>query len=725
MHVNVENSPRFRDRPFRTAMVLACILTVASFAPAVADAQRSKEPSRANAGVKIELSGVVSQWSPVLTEMGRKLTGDTHHLTMIDSPKYGLVQLDMGGVHLTVTPGSKYRAIGLLYEQRRFVPNQVLEVHHATEDEAHHATDHEAERGAPMRDQEYLSGLEDPEITLPQLTSATMLIIPFYCSTASIGSTPGTATPADYENLVTSTISPWFGRQSNGQRSFIPTSTPWLDRCTNGVTLSQDDAAVAAGYNPSAYDRVVYVDSAPNLFVLGIAENIPGRRILITQGSLDPGLWSHELGHLEGLFHANTVLCTDPNAAGAPAMYSPWVDCNMTQYGDFNDTMGLDAGSVVTPILRPFSAGQRAQNGWLAPGALQTVTASGTYSISSISDPTATGPTALRIPHPTGTLFVEYRTPVGDDAWISGNPQMSDGVQVRVKGPLMMNNDAPETRHHNLALIDGTPSTPTLSDAALPWNTPMTMPQDSMTISAAQNSSGGADLTVTFPNPHVPSPVENLTAVFDPVTGTAIAQWDPPLRLGGGMFYIVAPSPTVEVWDSNDPLPAGWQLVPGNQFSATVPALPDGFTGVSVAALSIGAGTGAVFTTSNLWWSHRSVTASNLVAIEGTGANTTYSIPATASRPAPIPSGISYFPVAITATAGSDYINPVFGAWSLQFPAGSTQTNAYLTVVGDAAPEPSETVQLYWIDNVCPSGSIIPGCSVNQPLSTITIHDDD
>ncbi len=171
---------------------------------------------------------------------------------------------------------------------------------------------------------------------------------------------------------------------------------------------------------------------------------------------------------------------------------------------------------------------------------------------------------------------------------------------------------------------------------------------------------------------------------------------------------------------------AGWVAGRTRQrVSTTVNLFPNGFTGVSVAALSIGAGTGAVFSSSDLWWNRRTFSAPNQILLEGTGFNSNYPITITASRPALDASTFQYQPHDITTTGGADYQSPTWGSWSVQFAPGAVQANSYLTVNGDSVDEPNELLDLMWTDNLCPAGGLIPGCSVSTVLSHITIVDDD
>lgn len=230
-------------------------------------------------GIKTEIGGTISQWAPLLTSAGTEKfakKGDVH-LTMLDTVKYGLVQIDMGSLHLQLVPGSKYRAIGTLYSNRRFVPSEVIEMTPAdpkeVDQEHNTATAPSAEQREAIAKlsagelSKYLAANPSPPAGASTSGPATMLIVPFYCSSATTGNAPGTNTPTDFESLITNVVSPWYSRQTHGNRTFVPVSTPWLDLCAGGTSIGQDAAALNAGFDPATYDRVVYVDAAPNPWV--------------------------------------------------------------------------------------------------------------------------------------------------------------------------------------------------------------------------------------------------------------------------------------------------------------------------------------------------------------------------------------------------------------------------------------------------------------------------
>jgi len=129
-------------------------------------------------------------------------------------------------------------------------------------------------------------------------------------------------------------VDAFFRTSSFGRVSFTSTVTPWVRAYDNApacnpltIAYPADDAARAAGYDPSAYDRIVYLFPKNECSWAGSRW---GKRALLN-GTLTVANTAHELGHTFGLPHAQAWSC-------APR------PCGVVNYGDPYDTMGSGTG---------------------------------------------------------------------------------------------------------------------------------------------------------------------------------------------------------------------------------------------------------------------------------------------------------------------------------------------------------------------------------------------
>jgi hypothetical protein len=129
-------------------------------------------------------------------------------------------------------------------------------------------------------------------------------------------------------------VDAFFRASSFGRMSFTSTVTPWLRAYGDAppcnpvaIAYPADDAARAAGYDPSAYDRIAYLFPTNECAWTGSRW---GNRALLN-GTLTVATTAHELGHTYGLPHAQAWSC-------APR------PCGVVNYGDLYDTMGSGTG---------------------------------------------------------------------------------------------------------------------------------------------------------------------------------------------------------------------------------------------------------------------------------------------------------------------------------------------------------------------------------------------
>ena len=158
-----------------------------------------------------------------------------------------------------------------------------------------------------------------------------------------------------------------------------------------GWAWAAEKMAAAAGVNLSLYTQKVYVLAPTTAYWAGTAF-LGGNQAWVNGGYWsDKGVYAHEIGHCLGMYHAST-----PSA----------------EYGDGSDVMGY--GLTTLPHT---NAPHKIQMGWLPDTRVQTITQSGSYSIS-LLETAGSAAQALKIAIPNSHLFyyLSYRRRVGFDA---------------------------------------------------------------------------------------------------------------------------------------------------------------------------------------------------------------------------------------------------------------------------------------------------------------------
>lgn len=188
-------------------------------------------------------------------------------------------------------------------------------------------------------------------------------------------------------------------RSSFGQLSLQSTVTPWLaaypgqpacpqpvhERLAPALADPPLAAARLAGFDPDAFDRVIYVVPKTGCEWFGIGV---GREVMLN-GTVSGWIVVHELGHTYGLAHARGRVC-DPT-------------CRISEYGDPFSPMGRTLGD--------FSAYEKHVMGWITDVA--RAERSGNYTVGR-PDVLAAAPHALVVPAAQTEYWLEQRLDVAD-----------------------------------------------------------------------------------------------------------------------------------------------------------------------------------------------------------------------------------------------------------------------------------------------------------------------
>ena len=231
------------------------------------------------------------------------------------------------------------------------------------------------------------------------------------CSPIAVSNMLFSPTQASVDGLYrdTSWNQMWFSGNVVGPYTINYSTTP----CDAGAWAdAADNAALAAGVNPNAYMRKVYVlPSGTCIYGLGTIGGNPSRSWIGDCGGND--VYAHELGHNIGMHHSGN----DPN--------------NDTvvndEYADTSDFMGYGAVG-----WRQVNAPHKVQMGWLPQNKIVTVTASGTHQVSPLETDPSIAPFAqtflVNIPGSSESYYLSYRRPIGYD--VNLNPFYLDKLQI-------------------------------------------------------------------------------------------------------------------------------------------------------------------------------------------------------------------------------------------------------------------------------------------------------
>jgi hypothetical protein len=456
---------------------------------------------------------------------------------------------------------------------------------------------------------------------------------------------------------------------------------------TYAMSQYANAAAVAAGANPWAYSRFVYVFPRNSCSWAGItlksSNSVP--RVYLN-GSFNFKDLAHELGHSFGLDHSTALDC------GATSIGS---SCTMIEYGDKLDDMG--GGSY------HFNAYQKERLGWLNSGTttspIMTVESSGTYFIEPLETLSAGGAKALKILKSVDPVtgdktwyYVEFRQPVGFDSSLASNSNVVNGVLVHQATQF--------SDSFNLFfsyLLDMTPETSSWLDPALAVGRTFQDSTAGFSIAPIACSSAGCSVLVSFSSqadqcvntsptvaltPYQPAPVLPGT----PVTFTVTVRNNATASCANATFNLQAS------------VPSGWSAVFGNPSLTIGPgAMASTTVTVTPAATAVAGAYGLAMTATNSTAPAYSGSASAVFSIAAPQPPVTVTMTVTTDKP-------SYSLNSNAMTRGVVLLgtNPVSGA-SVTFTI--TKSNgSRVTIKGTTGTDGSVTVK-YRVNKRDPRGT--------------------
>ena len=563
------------------------------------------------------------------------------------------------------------------------------------------------------------------------------------------GTAAGTTSLAQVAGDINAGVNAFYQEATYGSVGFTATAGAWVqinpaNNCDPTTVISLAIAAAnAQGLNASGYDRVAVVFKADGstsngwgfgcitaLFAKGFG--VPGFGVVLLEQfqngtsilnlpayagtARNTKLIAHEMGHSEGLWHANRAVCT-----GGSGFVTVSNTCATdAEYGDPFSVMGgqsTTSNQAVPDVTDDsmqaghFSARDKFSAGWLTAAqvfmAAPVGASSGSFTLTPI-ETTAAGYKGARVIVSGKEYWFEIRRAIGLDSWMGSFPGAIDGVLMH----------APRTvtsTTNGTSLFDGKPSTGTdLRDAAIAAGTSVTTPEGAVftvTTSGASTATVAYSTAASLPT----APAAPGTPVASSAPGSVTVSWPAVSNWGSrpASAYVVTAT-------STDGQTTRTGSVASSSTTLAMTNLPRGKSYTfRVAAMNASnvAGTQSVASTVARISYDRPVMALQTI----TEGNVSSARPVAVGLAVAPLADISYRFFTNTGTAQPilDY-TPMSQYSTVTFLAGSTTATISFGVVGDTVAEPLyETVDFTGIDDFRTAGA------QSYALGTVRIRDDD
>jgi hypothetical protein len=281
---------------------------------------------------------------------------------------------------------------------------------------------------------------------------------------------------------------------------------------------------------------------------------------------------AHEWGHNLGLWHANTLKCTQD---GVPVSFvTPVKDrCTHLEYGSEWSFMGRAWAPVMSTI-------ERRQIGWLRAGE-QTTTSEGSITLRRDG-----APMLAWVRNAQGDVFAIEHVTARPDGWWCFGPWWCFGKCHRTSGSSngVMVYYVADTRpwaDRSVYALDMTPHTPWNSDGVLKAMQSWTDPTGKLTLTVTNVSGDEATVHVRASSALLPDPVTDIQVLPLPDLGVANVSWKAPASSHAISHY------EVRVYEGVEQREIYLVGVIGNKTQLQVPAVTRGTDyWVSVRAVS-------------------------------------------------------------------------------------------------------------------------------------------
>ncbi|MBV0934589.1 Ig-like domain-containing protein [Marinobacterium weihaiense] len=315
--------------------------------------------------------------------------------------------------------------------------------------------------------------------------------------------------PEQARTTVFGEASAFLHENSFGQTWLEGEVTPWLtlginsNGCdTSAITAAAHDAATAAGYDLSRYNRLIFaMPYTAGCGFSGVGSVGGTQSTMLINGSMYWFTIAHEMGHNLGLFHSHALECGD-QVIGS--------QCSSDEYGDGVDIMGRVNGH--------FTTFQKERLGWLDSRHILTLAESGIHQLEPYAGQPGNAPKALKIPRGVDAasgqpewLYVEYRQASGHDSILASNDNVQNGVVVHT---------GISNKPNSSFLLDMTPGSKASNytdtrDPALEVGQQFTDPESGITLATQWVDGSRASVNVDMPGSELScaraNPVMNVT----------------------------------------------------------------------------------------------------------------------------------------------------------------------------------------------------------------------